>query len=52
MLEPKDEAQKKDYDKDQLQAHNEATKVKNITSIVVGRHKIDAWYFSPFPKEN
>ena len=27
----------------------EATKVKNIDSIVLGQYEIDSWYFSPYP---
>ena len=27
----------------------EATKVKNINSIVFGKYDIDTWYFSPYP---
>eukprot|EP00743_Colponemidia_sp_Colp-15_P005295 GILK01005694.1.p1 GENE.GILK01005694.1~~GILK01005694.1.p1 ORF type:complete len:457 (-),score=58.63 GILK01005694.1:201-1571(-) len=34
-----------------LAAHEEATKVKNINFIELGRHRIDTWYFSPFPEE-
>lgn len=32
-------------------AHEEATKVKNLNSIVFGKHEMEAWYFSPFPAE-
>lgn len=31
--------------------HEEATKVKNIQQIVLGRYEIDCWYFSPYPNE-
>jgi histone acetyltransferase MYST1 len=31
--------------------HEEATKVKNIQKLVIGRYEIDAWYFSPYPDE-
>jgi histone acetyltransferase MYST1 len=34
-----------------LKAHEEATKVKNVDNIVLGRYDISAWYFSPFPEE-
>eukprot|EP00698_Gefionella_okellyi_P003078 TRINITY_DN12893_c0_g1_i1.p1 TRINITY_DN12893_c0_g1~~TRINITY_DN12893_c0_g1_i1.p1 ORF type:complete len:401 (-),score=45.64 TRINITY_DN12893_c0_g1_i1:47-1249(-) len=27
----------------------EATKVKNVHTIVIGRYEIDCWYFSPYP---
>lgn len=29
--------------------HHEITKVKNITQIVMGKHLVEAWYYSPFP---
>lgn len=31
--------------------HEETTKVKNIESIVMGEYRMDAWYYSPFPKD-
>lgn len=31
--------------------HEEATKVKNIQKIELGRYEIDCWYFSPYPDE-
>ncbi len=31
--------------------HEEATKVKNIQTVVIGCWAIDAWYYSPFPPE-
>eukprot|EP01127_Copromyxa_protea_P024532 TRINITY_DN971_c0_g2_i1.p1 TRINITY_DN971_c0_g2~~TRINITY_DN971_c0_g2_i1.p1 ORF type:complete len:391 (-),score=56.44 TRINITY_DN971_c0_g2_i1:48-1151(-) len=31
--------------------HEEATRVKNINSIVLGQHEISTWYFSPYPEE-
>lgn len=34
-----------------MKEHEEITKVKNIGSIALGRHAIDAWYYSPFPAE-
>jgi len=34
-----------------LKEHEEATKVKNITRIVLGQWMMETWYFSPFPKE-
>ena len=27
------------------------TKVKNVRTIELGRHIMECWYFSPFPKE-
>lgn len=29
--------------------HEEATKVKNIQKIVLGRYQMDCWYYSPYP---
>ena len=34
-----------------LREHEEVTKVKNVKMIELGRHKMETWYFSPFPKE-
>lgn len=34
-----------------LKEHEEATKVKNISRIAIGRYEMNTWYFSPFPKE-
>ncbi len=31
--------------------HEEATRVKNIQQIELGRFEIDCWYFSPYPDE-
>lgn len=31
------------------QEHEQATKVKNIQQIEIGRYEIDCWYFSPYP---
>lgn len=28
----------------------ELVRVKNVTSIEMGRHRVDAWYFSPYPE--
>ena len=38
-------------DEQSIREHERITKVKNINSIEFGRHTIDTWYFSPFPKE-
>ena len=32
-------------------AHEEKTKLKNVHSIELGRHDMDAWYYSPYPGE-
>jgi len=31
--------------------HEEATKVKNISKIVMGKWEVEAWYYSPYPEE-
>ena len=38
-------------DEASLREHEEVTKVKNINRVHLGRYEMDAWYFSPFPKE-
>ncbi len=38
-------------DEKSLLEHEEITKVKNIMYVLFGKHKIECWYFSPFPKE-
>lgn len=35
----------------QEEEHEEATKVKNISKIVLGTWEVEAWYYSPYPKE-
>lgn len=31
--------------------HEEATRVKNIQQVIIGKYEIQAWYFSPYPAE-
>ena len=31
--------------------HDERTKVKNVKMIEYGPHEVDAWYFSPYPRD-
>mmetsp|Transcript_32399 Transcript_32399/g.73218 ORF Transcript_32399/g.73218 Transcript_32399/m.73218 type:complete len:412 (-) Transcript_32399:326-1561(-) len=38
-------------DEASLKEHEEVTKVKNVRTIELGRHVMECWYFSPFPKE-
>ena len=38
-------------DEASLLEHEEITKIKNIRNVVFGKHKLECWYFSPFPKE-
>jgi histone acetyltransferase HTATIP len=33
------------------QRPEEVSRVKNIHTIEMGRHQVDAWYFSPYPQE-
>jgi histone acetyltransferase MYST1 len=40
-----------DIDEESQAAHEEATKVKNVNTIVLGKYKMETWYFSPFPVE-
>ena len=32
--------------------HDERTKVKNVKVIECGKHEVDAWYFSPYPRDS
>jgi hypothetical protein len=38
-------------DESSLIEHEEITKVKNIANVLLGKYKMECWYFSPFPKE-
>jgi histone acetyltransferase MYST1 len=38
-------------DEASIREHEEVTKVKNVNFVRLGRHTIEAWYFSPFPQE-
>ena len=33
------------------QSISEVARVKNLNRLQIGRHEVDAWYFSPYPKE-
>jgi histone acetyltransferase HTATIP len=33
------------------QSISEIARVKNLNRLQVGKHEVDAWYFSPYPKE-
>jgi histone acetyltransferase HTATIP len=33
------------------QSISEITRVKNLNRIQIGKHEVEAWYFSPYPKE-
>lgn len=38
------------FTEEDIKAHEEATKVKNVDMIVLGKHKLTTWYYSPFPE--
>lgn len=38
-------------DEASLREHEEVTKVKNVGEVQLGRYRMNAWYFSPIPKE-
>ena len=38
-------------DEESIRAHEASTKVKNVEWIQIGRHRIETWYFSPYPPE-
>ncbi|KAJ1459456.1 acyl-CoA N-acyltransferase [Pelagophyceae sp. CCMP2097] len=38
-------------DEASLREHEEVTKVKNVGSVELGRHVMETWYFSPYPKD-
>jgi len=50
FLEP-DHDEHEGMDEDSILEHEQVTKVKNVNCIVLGRAKMDTWYFSPYPKE-
>jgi histone acetyltransferase MYST1 len=39
------------FSEEDLKAHEEATKVKNIDVIVIGQYSITTWYYAPFPEK-
>jgi len=39
------------FSEEDIKAHEEATKVKNVESIVVGKYHMSTWYYSPLPAE-
>merc|ERR1719426_486865 len=38
-------------DEESIKEHHEATRMKNIERIVLGKYDMSSWYFSPFPEE-
>ena len=33
------------------QSHSEISRVKNLDKLQIGKHEVEAWYFSPYPLE-
>lgn len=33
------------------QSHSEISRVKNLDKLQIGKHQVEAWYFSPYPVE-
>ena len=33
------------------QSHSEISRVKNLNKLQIGKHEVEAWYFSPYPAE-
>ncbi len=38
-------------DEELLREHEELTKIKNFNNVMLGKHVMECWYFSPFPRE-
>ena len=38
-------------DEASLREHEEVTKIKNVANMELGEYRMEAWYFSPLPKE-
>ncbi len=38
-------------DEASLREHEEVTKVKNVAEVQLGKYRMNAWYFSPIPKD-
>ena len=38
-------------DEARIKAHEEATKIRTIEEIIMGKYRCCTWYFSPFPEE-
>lgn len=50
-FEDKEHDEHEGMDEASIREHEEVTKVKNVNFVRLGRHTIEAWYFSPFPQE-
>ncbi len=40
-----------EFKEEHLRAHQESTKVRNFEYIVIGKYRVQTWYFSPIPLE-
>ncbi|KDO28571.1 hypothetical protein SPRG_06428 [Saprolegnia parasitica CBS 223.65] len=49
--EPDEHDEHEGMDAASIREHEEVTKVKNVRFVEIGKHRMAAWYFSPFPKE-
>lgn len=45
-----DQSEEEGLDPKEQETHEEATRVKTISDIKIGRYKVDTWYYSPFPE--
>ncbi|KAG6614648.1 Histone acetyltransferase ESA1 [Phytophthora cinnamomi] len=48
---PEEHDEHEGMDAASIREHEEVTKVKNVRFVEMGRFRMAAWYFSPFPKE-
>ena len=50
-IEELDHDEHEGLDEDLLREHEELTKIKNFNNVMLGKHIMECWYFSPFPRE-
>ena len=50
FLETIDSSEDEGLDPKEQESHEEATKVKTISQIQIGKYTIDTWYYSPYPE--
>ncbi|KAI4528507.1 hypothetical protein K525DRAFT_260096 [Schizophyllum commune Loenen D] len=50
-LSKEEEIQTLRYRGSMTQSVSEVARMKNLNRLQIGRHEVDAWYFSPYPKE-
>ncbi|KAF0732715.1 hypothetical protein Ae201684_010246 [Aphanomyces euteiches] len=51
FAEPDEHDEHEGMDAASIREHEEVTKVKNVRFVEIGKFRMAAWYFSPFPKE-